>query len=314
MGALFAWIVRGLAYAGPAAIGYFLNDLGTWAAGLVTKVSPGTNVRDNSGGWAWWFLIPVIAVAGAGFLIVMNMLTGKRKLFSLALLGCFVFDLAFGNVSGIHYVAAGILGTIPASSTDSFSIPFCPQIVILETADFSALRIEVKDDGQVFNLDGTGILAMEDIGFTGADTTNNLHAFRVANGFVLKTTTFTATNTDVAARTIRGFSMAEASGGPNGKGLWTEFTQTQAFANVEFRLKNFSFAAFPSAALTDSFTVAWASGKSDNVNAAELRVLLATTQFNETIAIDNRAGIVSEIRFTGAAQQTVYYSKLKAVL
>lgn len=80
MGALFAWIVRGLAYAGPAAIGYFFNDLATWVAGLF----PSTNVRDKSGNFAVWFVVSLFAIGGAVVLFVLKMFSGKKKLFMLA--------------------------------------------------------------------------------------------------------------------------------------------------------------------------------------------------------------------------------------
>ena len=74
MGALIAWIVRGLAYAGPAAIGYFFNDFATWVSGLM----PSTNVRDKSGNFAWWFVVALFAIGGAVVIFVLKMFGGKK--------------------------------------------------------------------------------------------------------------------------------------------------------------------------------------------------------------------------------------------
>lgn len=74
MGALFAWIIRGLAYAGPAAIGYFFNDAATWVSGLF----PSANVKDKSGNFAWWFVIALFTVGGAIVLVVLKMFGGRK--------------------------------------------------------------------------------------------------------------------------------------------------------------------------------------------------------------------------------------------
>jgi hypothetical protein len=76
MGAIIQWIVRGLAIGGPAAIGYFINDLGSWVAN-VTGTS--AKVVDKSGRFAWWFILVIVAVAGAILFFVLRMLSGKKK-------------------------------------------------------------------------------------------------------------------------------------------------------------------------------------------------------------------------------------------
>jgi hypothetical protein len=306
---IIAWIIRGLAYAGPAAIGYFLNDLATWVASFF----PSTNVKSDSGGWAWWFLLPLIAVLGAIGLVVLSIFRrGKKSLFMIALsLSVMGFDYIMGGDSGL-WMAAGVLGVIPAGASGTFSIDYCPEIIIIQAADFSSFRIEVKHDGQIMSLDNAGLLALKDIGFVGEEAAG-WRAYRIANGFVTKTTTFTATNTNVAPRTIRGFSTNKGRGGQKGAGLYHEFAMTKAFSNVQFMLDNFSFASFPGATDANTFTVDWRTKQSDNMNADELKVLLASTQSSPGISIDNRAQIVSKVRFTGAADQSVYYAKFKSV-
>lgn len=74
MGALFAWIMRGLAYAGPAAIGYFFNDAATWVASLF----PSANVKDKSGNYVWWFVVAIFVAAGAVVLFVLKTIGGKK--------------------------------------------------------------------------------------------------------------------------------------------------------------------------------------------------------------------------------------------
>lgn len=75
MGALIAWIIRGASYAGPAAIGYFFNDLASTVAGWF---GPKVNVTDKSGGYAWWFVAGLFIVAGAIVLFILKMFGGKK--------------------------------------------------------------------------------------------------------------------------------------------------------------------------------------------------------------------------------------------
>lgn len=74
MAALFAWIIRGVSYAGPAAIGYFFNDVATWVSSLM----PTTNVRDKRGGFAWWFVMALFVALGAAVLMILKMFGGKK--------------------------------------------------------------------------------------------------------------------------------------------------------------------------------------------------------------------------------------------
>lgn len=302
MGSLMSLIARGLAWGGPAALGYFFNDIGD----AVSKASPNTNVRDTSGKFTWWFVAIIAIAGGLALSMVLNMFKGKRgKLFMLTAFAYGVDYFCFSGNSGLPIIAAGILGTIPASSAGSFTIDYLPEIITFTIATTpSKFQIEMKDDGTVFNLDTDGITSLDSIGFVDAVAT--VYTFRVANGYVLKTATFNITNAQAAVLTIRGFSA--------GKGdVYNSYQASQAFANVEFTLKDFGFASFPDAIATDLFTVVWASGKSDNVNLAELQALLSSTQNNVVTAIDNRSQIVSAIKFTGATTQNVYYTKLKAV-
>ena len=116
MGAIIAWIVRGLAYAGPAAIGYFFNDLATWVASLM----PSTKVTDSAGRYSWWFVLSLAAIAGAAVLFVLNMFKGKKKsLFAIGAIAALGLDYFLGGMSSVEVITAGFIGTIAAASSAS---------------------------------------------------------------------------------------------------------------------------------------------------------------------------------------------------
>jgi hypothetical protein len=74
MGAIFQLLLRGLQFGGPAAIGYFINDLGSWiakATGTEAKV-----VDTKTGGWKWWYVFLIVIVAGVALIMVIKMVAG----------------------------------------------------------------------------------------------------------------------------------------------------------------------------------------------------------------------------------------------
>jgi hypothetical protein len=76
MAGLIAWLVRGIQWGGPAAIGYFINDLGAWVARTTNTDS---KVRESSGGFKAWFIAAVAIAAGIVAYMISKILSGKRK-------------------------------------------------------------------------------------------------------------------------------------------------------------------------------------------------------------------------------------------
>lgn len=61
-------IARILGIASTAATGYWLNDFGSWLAGVTGTDS---KVRTPSGGFKWWFVVLVgLILAGIAYLLI----------------------------------------------------------------------------------------------------------------------------------------------------------------------------------------------------------------------------------------------------
>lgn len=298
MGAIINWIIKGLQWGGPAAIGYFTNDLARWGA----KVT-GTEdkVVSDTGGYKPWYIVLVSIVAGLVLMFALKMFSGRKKLFFFALV--FIADYAMGgNVSGV--IAASLLFSIAASVTDTKTIPYCPQFITWNIGTVpSSMKIEVAGDGVIFAIDGTGITNLNGVRLVG-ELPANTYLFEIANGFIQKNTSFTIANAHAGQLDVYGWSEGAGNG-------FVLHNQAKAFASASIEVDDFFYAAFPSAAATDTFTVTWSNGKTETMTRLELVSRLAykqevvSTRYN----IDNIQRQVKRIQFNGAADQAFYYTR-----
>lgn len=301
MGNILIWLGRGLYLGGGAIIGLMFEKISTWVAGMLPS---NVKVTGSDGKLSVWFITAVSVAAGIVLYLITKFLTGKKKIFTLLLLaaGAFALDALAFDVP-FEVVAASLLFTIAADTTDSVTIPYCPQFIMFNVSTVpSAFKITVVGDGVVYALDGTGLTNLNGIGAKGALPANQ-YVYQVADGFIGKNTTFTITNAAAAATlSVYGFS--------NSKGKqYLTYNMATAMANASLDIGQFDYAAFPSAAATDSFTVTWADGTSDDLTRIELESYLM--YFQEVTAtrynVDNFSRAVRRIQFRGAAEQNVYY-------
>jgi hypothetical protein len=300
MGQLIVWLGRGLYLGGGAIIGLLFEKISAAVAGILPA---NVNVQGKDGKLAWWFIMAVSIAAGIVLYIVTKAITGKKKLLTLALLLCGLLDMFYGG--GFDVIAASLLFSIAASSTESKSIPFCPEFITFNIATVpTAFKIEVVGDGVVFSLDGAGLTNLNGIRCVGALPTGQ-YLFQVANGFISKNTTFTVANAQAAQLDVYGFSNSKGN-------AFVLHNMAKAFANASLTIPSpFLYAAFPSAAATDSFTVTFADGTVQNMTRLELvsyisyKQQVADARYN----LDNYEREIAQIQFIGAADQNVYYQR-----
>lgn len=312
MGAILTWIVRGLFYGGGAALGYFFNDVATWFANLTGW---GNKVLNSKGtGFAWWFVIMVAAILGVALYLIIKLVSGgKKKIFEFA-----VFALAVGHACGwippifpdADYETsthAMLLFSVAASATATNTIPFCPEFITFNISSAPTnLTIEVAGDGVITKIDATGVTNLNGIRCVGQLPTNQ-YLFQIANGYIGKNTSFTIANAAAAQLDVYGFSNSKGN-------MYVMHLMAQALANASLPVDDFAYAAFPSAAATDTFTITFADGTTQQMRRIELESYLAykqevaATRYN----FDNYEREIKLIQFNGAAAQAVYYTRYGA--
>lgn len=300
MGAIIQLIKAGLQWGGPAALGYFFNDAATWIANTFNL---GGKVQQSDGKPKLWFVVAVYVAMGIALSFVMKSLLGKRKLFTLAAL-CVLALNAYAGPTYQEVFTGSLLFSIAASVSDTKSIPYCPQFLTFNIGTVpSSMKIEVAGDGVIFAIDGTGITNLNGVRIVG-ELPSGQYVFRLADGYIQKNTSFTIANAHAGQLDVYGWSEGAGTG-------YVLHNQAKAFANAALEVDDFFYAAFPSAAATDTFTITWSNGKTETMTRLELVSRLAASQ--EVVAtrynVDNMGRTVSRIQFNGAADQSIYYTR-----
>lgn len=242
-------------------------------------------------------------------------LFAKLALFTLLLV--LVNSLAGMAASGV--VLAVALGpSIAAASSGSFNLTYVPQFLTFDIdAAPTSLRINVQGDGVIFDMDNSGITALNNIRLIG--NIADRYVFQIAEGLIPnKNVTVSVTNASVGtALTLRGMSRQ----------LGTFYIQyltqvCQAASGINF--DNFAYLGFPSAASTDQWNITW--GKRNvggnvvqgvtetNMDRDDVNALLQYSQADVSglYNIDNFDAMISRVNFIPTAQQNAYYAKYVA--
>lgn len=314
MGSVLLWVARGLMVGGGAAIGIMFEKLSSWVSGVLPS---SVKTTDSSGRPAVWYIFAIVSMAGAAVYFVAKMIAGKKKIFSwVILLMSFGYvadatlnDSAFRKQTqviglGDDFVAASLLLSIAASSTEAKSINFLSEFITFNATTVpTSFKIDVLGDGTVFNLDGAGLTALNGIRCVG-ELAANQYIFQVADGYIGKTATFTIANAVVGQLDIYGFSTSKGR-------QFVRHEMSRALANVPVTVSDFLYAAFPSAGANDIFNVTFAGGTMQPMHRTELAALLSykqevvSTRYNA----DNwERGIIS-IQFIGVAEQSIYFQR-----
>lgn len=213
-------------------------------------------------------------------------------------------------ISGSTLVLAYVWGTIPLSSTASFQFTSIPMFIeFTATTVPTSFQIEINGDGFLFNLDGTGLNNMTHIRHMNRVT--NTYIFQLADGLILgKQGTVTIANAMASTLTVNAFSPVKVGT------TYFVYARVAVLAGATVFMKRFSYAAFPSAATTDRFSIAYKDGSVDNVGREEVNVFLTNTQgsvFTSAYNVDNISpSRIDNLQFTGTAAQTGYAQRYSA--
>jgi len=199
----------------------------------------------------------------------------------------------------------GTLVTGDGVVTD-FQLNYVPQkmSIVAATAP-KGVKLTVEGDGVPTLLDENGCLAFDSI--RKIDERTNEYVYVFADGLIKgKNTTLSITNS--AAQTPDVYVSSENKG--------RRYFQQQgqaALAATGVEIDKFAFAAFPSAAAADTFTIEFADGTTQQMNRLDLADRLGYTQklkqSASDYAIDNFKQTVKSILFVPVAAQTLYLAK-----
>ena len=203
-----------------------------------------------------------------------------------------------------------LIGSIAASSSGSFQVNYLPQFFMMTASTVpTAFRIEMQEDGVIFNLDGTGLDNLNGLRCVGALAANT-YIFQLADGRINETATFTITNAIAAQLDIYGFSEEEPGE------FYIKYLTVQALANTDLQLTKFAYAAFPSMGANDQLNVVYADEAQTVFTRLELAANLGykqdvtATRYN----IDNfDPARIKQASFLGAAAQAVYVVRYQSI-
>lgn len=231
----------------------------------------------------------------------------KQILLSLPFIGTFLFgwDIKFNSKK---MVLGTLWGSIAASVTASFNFTYVPQFISFTIGTVpTSIKIESQGDGVIFTLDGTGATNMNGIRQVGVVA--NTYIYQIANGLINgKNGSVTIAN--AAAAQLDVFCWSKDIGN-----MYMTYLTQQALANSGLELRKFAYAAFPSAAAGDQFTISYNNKVTQNSFRLEQQNALAYSQQTITARynIDNIApATVDTVTFIPAATQNVYVMQYQA--
>lgn len=307
MGTLIPWLLNAVRFAGPAAIGYFFNDLAT-AVGKVLPTSVKTT--DETGKPKAWFVVAVMLIGGLIVYLVVRMLSGKKgKMFGLFLVG---LALSFvPGASALDLVSATALVTLTtgAAVVSTANTTFVPRVFFYAAAtQLTGIKITVQGDGVIFDSDANGLTHCG-LNRIYGQVTNN-YTFRIANGLIQnKNVLWEFTNS--AAQTPVIYYDSDITP-PAGERMYLQLLrQTALIGGTDF--VDFATLSFPSMAAADYCNILYDDGtQQSNVNRLDLQAFL---QFTQNIVntplyqIDNYARRVKKVNIQVAANQTAYVQR-----
>lgn len=213
---------------------------------------------------------------------------------------------AFGDVltaTGGTLVTASFLGSIPASSSGSFTVTYVPQFIgFTATTVPTNFQIEVNGEPMIMSLDGNGLNSMTHI--RQEARVANTYVFQLADGLLnSKNTIFTITNAVASTLNIYGWSPIKT--GYN----YFEYTRLSVLAGATNEVADFAYLGYPSAGASDRFQVAYNDGSVDSLIRDELQYQLGYNQGDlaSKYNIDNiNPARITRVYFTPVAAQTYY--------
>lgn len=306
MGPLIGWLLNAVRFAGPAAIGYFFNDLAT----MVGKLFPASvSTTDSTGKAKPWFVILVMLIGGLIVFFLIKLLSGKKgKMFAIIGAGALV-SLAFPGADGYVMATALVTLTTGAAVVTPANTTFVPRVFFYAAAtQLTGVKITVQGDGVIFDSDANGLTHCGLNRIYGQVT--NTYSFRIANGFIgNKNTLWEFTNS--AAQTPVIYYDSDITP-PMGERMYLQLLrQTALIGGTDF--VDFATLSFPTMAAADYCNILYDDGtQQSNVNRLDLQAFL---QFTQNIVntplyqVDNYSRRIKKVNIQVAANQTAYMQR-----
>jgi len=198
-----------------------------------------------------------------------------------------------------------LLGTAAAGIGTSTTIitQFVPQYLYWNNGTTpQSISVSVQNDGVITSLSTNGINNFAALRFPGRAT--NGFYIPLSNGNIPgKIMTITFVNNVAAPINIYGISLQNGN-------TYVQCLQQQVLANSGTRFEKFAFLGLPAVAAGDIINITYKDGyihDATNVELASMQAIYQNNVNGTTIAgVDNFAGNVSNVRFTPAADQTVF--------
>lgn len=231
-----------------------------------------------------------------------NLLT-RITLLAIALIGIALFP------TDPYVMTGALLGSIAASSTQSFTIPYCPQYITFNIATVpTSINVNVEGFGISMNL-ASGALITEINGWRKQGVIANEYTFPMSDGFIQRNTTFTIANAHAAQLDVYGWSTE--------KGLnMFEYSSETIIANSGTVFDDFAALAIDSLAAfaTDNVTITYQDGQVSVVGNDE--VLAYSQYFANTVTdnvIDNLDQNIASVLVNAAANRNAVKVSLAGI-
>jgi len=311
MGNIIAVIVNALRFSGPAAIGYFFNDL-LRLFGQVTKQEV---VDPQTGKPKIWMVVSVFIIAGAAVLFILKFISGRRGKKALFILaagaGCLLLDSYVFPDS--DFVFATILTTLTtgAAVVTTANTTFIPKYFFYAAAtQLTGVKITVQGDGVVFDSDANGLTHCG-VNRVLGQVTNNFF-FRIANGLITnKNVIWEFTNS--AAQTPIVYISSDETPPAKAKRLYLQLLRQPAIGPGGTDFTDFATLSAPSMSATDYANILYNDGtQQSNQLRPDLQAYMGLTQnvVNTPIyQVDNWARRVKKVNLQVGVTQTVYIQR-----
>lgn len=197
------------------------------------------------------------------------------------------------------------LGTLTTGDTvvTTINLNYLPQyLYFIASTALKGLKVNVAGDGIIVDLDQDGIKVVSGIRRFGAVA--NSYLVPLADGFVPnKVVTLTFTNSAAQTPAVYGFSMQKGS-------MYFTSLQQTALSSSGVTFDNFAHLGIESMATTDTLTVEFRDGLSQDFESTEL-LGVYTLYSNETDSynIDNVEQGIKRVKLIPAADRTVVVSR-----
>ena len=191
------------------------------------------------------------------------------------------------------------LGTIAKGTTDTLKLTFLPQVIMLKGGTPSALKVTVYGDGVICDLDADGLSALNAVRKNTAPS--GQISIVLADGLVK------GKNVEVTITESAGTEDIAVYGEASGQGqAYVQSIRQAIFANSGNDFERFAFLAIPNATESDTINITSVDGLVHQVTSTELQDMLAETQANSTIAVDNFDAMLDKVSIIPAADRTAY--------